>query len=251
MRENAMISIIMPAYNAERYIEEAIRSVIDQTYTHWELLIIDDCSDDNTYAIAMEYAGKDSRISVYKNDKNMGVAATRNRGFDLCSGDYVALLDSDDVWETEKLKKQFEKLLKDKADIVYCSYSIVNGNGEKIKADYIVPEQTDFESMLKENVIGCSTVILSRDIADKYRFKTEYFHEDYVLWLDLLRDGYKAAGCAKSLVKWRYFEDSRSFNKRKSAFNRFKIYRNHLKFSLFKSMYLFICYMFAGIKKYF
>lgn len=100
-----LVSVIMPAHNAERFLEEAIQSVISQTVTDWELLVIDDCSSDNTRQIAAEFAQKDPRIRLLANEQNMGVAKTRNRGLDLCSGQYVALLDSDDYWKPQLLEK--------------------------------------------------------------------------------------------------------------------------------------------------
>lgn len=245
------VSVIMPAYNAERFIEESIRSVMEQTFTDWELLVIDDGSKDATCAIVEKLAAEDERITLFKNEKNMGVAKTRNKGFDLSKGRYVALLDSDDLWHSDKLERQIALLLREKAELAYCSYAIVDSDGNKVKDDYIVPEQVSFEGLLRENAIGCSTVLLSRDIVLRYRFKTEFYHEDYVLWLDLLRDGHKAVGCSEPLVKWRLIDGSRSFDKRKSAMNRWRIYREHLKFSPVKSARLLGAYAMAGVKKYF
>lgn len=244
------VSVIMPAYNAERFIGAAVRSVMNQTFTDWELLVIDDGSSDSTCDIVRALAAEDDRIKLLVNDKNMGVAKTRNRGFDICRGQYVALLDSDDVWYPEKLKKQLEKLDEQGADFAYCSYAIVDADGKKAKSDYVTSEQVDFEKLLRENVIGCSTVVLSRKIVERHRFETDFYHEDYVLWLDLLRCGYKAVGCSETLVDWRLIENSRSFDKRKSAKNRWRIYREHLGLSFVKSVYVFGHYAFASLKKY-
>ena len=107
--ENKKVTVIMPAYNAERFIGEAISSVIAQTYENWELLVIDDCSTDGTFEIAKSFEEKDERIKVFKNEKNLGVARTRNRGIDASEGEYVAFIDSDDAWLSEKLFKQVKK----------------------------------------------------------------------------------------------------------------------------------------------
>lgn len=245
------VSVIMPAYNAEKYIEEAVRSVIAQTYQNWELFIIDDCSSDRTPEIAKRFSEEDSRIVFLQNEENVNVAKTRNRGFDCCTGDYVALLDSDDIWLPEKLEKQIKKMEETGADISYCSYGIMSETGEKAKPDYIVSEKVDFDKLLKENIIGCSTVLLSSEIAKKYRFMQNFYHEDYVLWLKILEDGYKAAGCTEVLVQWRFFESSRSFDKRNGAKSRWIIYRKYLKLPLWKSFWCFGNYAAAGIKKYF
>ncbi len=249
--EKAKVSIIMPAYNCELYIEAAIRSVINQTHTNWELFVIDDGSKDLTCDIVNKLVIKDDRIKLIKNTHNMGVAKTRNRGLDMCQGDYVAFLDSDDVWHAEKLEKQLIKMVDENGDISYTSYAIVDGAGAPSKNAYIVPENVNFNQLLKENFIGCSTVVISADIAAKYRFATDFYHEDYCLWLDILRDGYKASGCAEVLTDWRLIVNSRSFNKRKSAMNRWRIYRGHLKLSLFKSIRAFFWYMLGGLKKYY
>lgn len=250
MNERPMISVIMPAYNAASYIEEAIRSVQSQTLSDWELLVIDDCSTDDTCAVVERLAQQDSRIILIKNETNKGAAGVRNQGFELCRGEFVALLDSDDVWLPEKLSLQLDKLQKSGAHFCYTSYGVMDAEGNPAKKDYTVPEETDFEKLLKENVIGCSTVLMRREICEKYRFNTDFFHEDYLLWLQLLHDGYTAAGCSEVLTKWRYIETSRSFNKWQSAKNRWKIYRDYLRLPLLKSLRVFGSYVFASLKKY-
>ena len=250
LRRIPRVSVIMPAYNAERFIEEAIGSVIRQTVQDWELLVIDDGSTDATVAVVEKLARTDSRITLLRNEVNMGVAKTRNRGLDLCRGRFAALLDSDDIWHPQKLERQLQLAEDTGADVIYCSYGIIDAQGNKARADYVVPGQTDFEGLLRENVIGCSTVMLAERIAKQYRFGTGFQHEDYVLWLELLRSGYKAAGCTEVLVKWRYIVNSRSFNKRKSAQDRWRIYRKYLKLPLLKSLQMFGSYAASSLKKY-
>lgn len=245
-----VVTIIMPAYNQERFIEKAIRSVQEQTFADWALLVLDDGSVDGTCAIVERLAAEDERIELIRNEKNMGVARTRNCGLELSRGQYVAFLDSDDIWLPDKLEKQLSLAKETGADIIYCSYGIIDDKGKKSRRDYIVPESIDLNGLLKENVIGCSTVLLSERIAGKYRFETEFYHEDYVLWLRLLQDGYVAAGCRESLVKWRLSENSRSFNKRKSAQNRWRIYREAMRLSLWQSLWLFAHYAMASLRKY-
>lgn len=245
-----LVSVIMPAYNAREYIEEAIRSVQAQTITDWELLVLDDGSSDDTLSIARCLAREDPRIRVLPNEANMGVARTRNRGVELSRGEYVALLDSDDVWLPEKLQRQIERLQTSGADLCYCSHHIIDGAGERAKADFLVPEATDLEAMLRENVVCCSTAVLRRDKTVENPFNPDYYHEDYVLWLQLLRGGCRFVGCPEVLAKWRYIPGSRSFNKLQSAQNRWKIYRSYLKLPLFKSLRVFAAYMLAGLRKY-
>ena len=240
----------MPAYNCEKYIEAAIRSVMAQTYTDWELIVLDDGSGDGTREIIECLAAEDERIRPMPNEKNMGVAKTRNRGIDNSRGEFIALLDSDDIWHSDKLDLQIKKMQADNADLCYCSYAIIDSDGIKVKEDYKVPESVDFKVLLRENYIGCSTVIISKKVLNERRFMTDYYHEDYVLWLELLRDGIKAAGCVDVLAEWRLIRNSRSFDKRRSASNRWDIYRKHLGLSRIHSLCLFVAYAFNGIKKY-
>lgn len=245
-----MVSIVMPAYNAERYIERAVRSVMQQTYIDWELLIIDDQSTDGTYNIVERLSKEDLRIKLFRNERNMGVAITRNRGLDLSTGEYVALLDSDDVWLEDKLSRQLDLIASSGADIVYCSYRIVDETGNRKCADFIVPQETNYEEALTTSVISCSTVVMSREIVDKYRFSSDYYHEDLVLWLQLLRDGYKAYGVVEILAEYRVFAGTRASNKAKSMMNRFKIYHYYLKLPLYKSGIFLIRAALVGLRKY-
>ena len=240
----------MPAYRVERFIAEAIASVQAQTMADWELLVIDDCSPDGSCGIARRMANGDSRIKVLKNKVNQGVAATRNRGIDLARGTYIAFLDSDDRWHPKKLEQQLRKAESCRAGIVYCSYAIIDAEGNKCRADYLVPERVGLGSLLKENCIQCSAMLIRADILKHIRFNTEFYHEDYVLGLDILGAGHTAAGCGEVLLDWRYLENSRSFNKKKSARNRWRIYRDYLKLPLGRRMYLFSCYTLSGLRKY-
>ena len=226
-----LVSVIMPSYNAEKYIDEAIRSVIAQTYTNWELFVIDDGSTDRTARIAQSYAEKDSRVIFRQNSHNMGTANTRNIGIRLANGEWIATLDSDDIWHPEKLEIQLKKAQETGALFLYTSYSLFC---EGFRQEYTVPEKVDYSSLLTENVIGCSTVMMHKSILEDHLFPSEVYHEDYALWLDLLRAGYNAVGCTEVLTEWRIVKNSRSFNKRKSAKNRWIIYRKMEKLPLYK-----------------
>lgn len=247
---SCLISVIMPAYQAQRYIESAIRSVMAQTVKDWELLVMIDGATDQTAQIAQALAAQDSRIRVICNETNLGAAGSRNRGMDLCRGSYVAFLDSDDLWQPEKLERQLERLQQTGAHFCYTSYAIIDEEGQKVREDYRVPPTRNFEEMLGENVIGCSTVLLCPEIARKYRFTTAFYHEDYALWSQLLRDGYRAVGCEETLSSWRYAAGSRSFQKGSAAKNRWRIYRHYLKLPLHRCIRAFCTYALAGLRKY-
>lgn len=244
------VSVIMPVYNAAQFVEEAIASVIHQTMDDWELIVIDDCSKDDSFSKALQAADGEPRIQVLCNTENHGVSTTRNRGIELAKGEYIAFLDSDDVWHPQKLERQLSKMEAAGAEIGYCSYAIIGANGEKVKGDYLVPVQVGFEELLKENCIQCSAMVIRADIVRKFRFTTEFYHEDYVLGLQVLNSGCRAVGCSEILLNWRYIENSRSFNKWKGAKNRWKIYRDFLQLPLGKSLYVFMHYAAAGLRKY-
>lgn len=245
-----LVSVIMPAYNAEQFIEEAINSVISQTLTDWELLVIDDCSTDHTRQIVAEFAQKDSRIQLLVNEENMKVAKTRNKGMSVCRGEYVALLDSDDSYKPEMLQKMVERAKETKADIIYCSYELIDEQGKKVCNDFIVPEQTDFEHMLVRAVISGSNVMMTREIAKNNPFPTNMYHEDIALWFQLLREGKMAFGVTEILTAYRQRANSKTANKLTSAVRRWSIYRNWLKLPVYQCLGYMVRYAYYGVIKY-
>lgn len=249
MKANDLISVVMPAYNSERYISDAIQSVIAQTHENWELFVIDDCSTDRTREIVKPFADTDTRITLVCNDKNLGVSLTRNRGFEMAAGSYVALLDSDDIWHCDKLEKQLEVAERTNCEIIYCSYTVIDENGQRL-SEYTVPEKTSYDDMLKESTISCSTAMLSKRITDTERFSPEHYHEDYAYWLHLLKSGYTAAASAESLADYRVAKGSRSHNKLKAAKNRWLVYRKAEHLPFWRSVSVFCSYAFRGTAKY-
>ena len=236
--QHPLVSVVMPAYNAEKYIGEAIRSVQSQTYTNWILLVIDDCSTDHTVDVVQAFVNTDDRIRLFRNTRNLGAAKTRNRG-----------LDSDDIWHSDKLEKQLAVALNSGSEIIYCSYSLISSDGQKI-SDYIVPTQTSYDDMLKESVFSCSTTLLAKSVVDNNRFSADYYHEDLVYWLQLLKKGYSASACCEPLADYRIVEGSRSHSKLQSAKNRWEVYRKVEKLSLLKSLSVFLSYTARGLRKY-
>lgn len=249
MSEFPVVSIIMPAYNAEKYIGQAIESVINQTYKNWELIIVDDCSTDSTLEKAYAFEKKDSRICIIKNPLNQGVATSRNKGIEVAQGKYIALLDSDDVWTIDKLERQLELIVD--AQIVYCSYDFIDKNNRMIKKPFIVPKETNFNKMLVSNVISCSTILIDSELIKKNKFNKNYYHEDYVLWMQLLSIPVKAIGDEKVLMHYRQLETSRSHGKTNAAKHRWKIYREALGLDYITCICSFVGYVILGIKKYF
>lgn len=245
-----LVSVIMPAYNSERFIAEAILSVISQTVTDWELIVIDDGSTDMTQNIVAMYAQTDKRIRLIVNEKNMGVAKSRNIGLDQFCGQFVALLDSDDYWQPHMLEKMVARAKETMADIVYCSYALVDESGQKVCNDFIVPLQTTFNDAIVRLVITCSSVLMTSDIARRYRFPVNLYHEDTALWFQIMKDGAIARGVTEVLAAYRQHEGSRASNKIRNACERWPIYRKFLKMSIPATIITMIRYGYYGIIKF-
>ena len=152
------VSIIVPMYNAEKFIGKTIESVLSQTYENWEMLIMNDVSTDNSLAVVNEFAKKDDRIKVVNTEKNMGVVKGRNHLIDLANGKYIAFLDADDYWHSQKLEKQIQFMKEKNAGISCTEYTRVKENGEKLNEVVIKPE-ISYTDMLKNNYLGCLTVM--------------------------------------------------------------------------------------------
>ena len=249
--EMPLVSVVIPVYNGERYVAAAIESVLAQTYSNFELIVVDDCSQDASLEVIHQYMYQDHRINVIKNAKNLGVAETRNIGIRASKGKYIALLDCDDLWKREKLTRQVSLLEESKTQISYCSYGFINEGGKEIKAPFIVPETTDFEKMLWKSVISCSTALIDSRLLQQHMFQSDFYHEDYVLWMDLMQSGAVAVGDTEVLAFYRQTQSSRSSNKMHAAVHRWKIFRKELKLPFLKSIVAFVKYACCGVVKYY
>ena len=246
--EKEKISIIVPMYNAEKFIGKTIESVLAQTYQNWEMLIMNDVSTDNSLAIVSVYAKKDERIKIVNTEKNVGVVKGRNFLIDLASGKYIAFLDADDYWHNEKLEKQIKFMKEKNASISCTEYTRVKENEEKIN-DVIIKEEISYNDMLKNNYLGCLTVIYDAEKIGKRYFKELEKNEDYVLWLEIVKDVDIIYGLKENLAYYRVLDNSRSSNKVKTAKVRWEIYRKIEKLSLLKSIYYFLHYAIRAVLK--
>lgn len=248
--EMEKISIIMPAFNAEKYLIPAVHSVCAQTWKNWELLIIDDGSTDATAEIAAECAEKDSRIRYIRNQKNLGVSGSRNAGIREASGEWLAFLDSDDSWEEEKLEKQMKTAKEKNAAFLYTGSAFMDENGTKKQWILEIPENVGFRALLKQNVISCSSVLIRKDWMRLFPEKEIPIHEDFAVWLEILKeDGKKAYGINEPLLIYRVHSGSKSGNKRKAAAMTFRVYRL-IGLPMWKCVFCFVCYTWNGLRKY-
>lgn len=247
--KKSLVSIITPMYNSGKFIKYTIESVLNQTYQEWEMLVIDDCSTDNGPEIVKSYMKNDPRIRYIRVKENKGVSHARNTGLKMMNGQFIAFLDSDDIWDHEKLEKQVRFMKEKGCAISFTSYELINEENEPLNKIVRVPKGVDYNTLLKGNILGCLTVVIDKSKLDFEIKMSGVRHEDYVLWLSILKKGYIAYGIDEVLAKYRKSLTSLSGNKLKSAMWTWNIYRNVEKIPLHKSIYYFINYSINGIKK--
>ena len=243
-----LVSIITPLYNSEKYIAETIEFVLAQTYSNWEMIIVDDCSKDNGVEIVEKYREKDKRIKLYQNEINKGVSYTRNRAIDIAQGKYIAFLDSDDLWKKEKLEKQINFMEQNNIVLSYTAYEKINEDGSK-RGEIRVPEKLDYKELLKNCLIGFLTAIYRKEELKNFKFINSKA-EDYIFWLSILKKIEYAYGINEILASYRVLNNSRSSNKIDIVKFHWKICRKIEKLSLLRSISYYFIYIKRGIARY-
>ena len=245
--QNIKISIITPAYNAERFIGEAIESVLAQSYSNWEMIITDDCSSDQTIEIIKSYQQTDERIKLIQLAENSGSAIARNTSMDHASGSFLAFLDSDDQWLPDKLVKQLDFMLEKDIAFSFTKYVRIEEDGTETNAITEAPETVDYNELMKHCVIGCLTVMLDKDKIGNERMINIRTRQDYVFWLTIMKTGFLAYGLTEVLAKYRLVEGSISSNKVKAAKQNWYVYRHIEKQSILKSSWYFLNYAIRSV----
>lgn len=249
IQEGELISVIMPAYNAEETLCTAIDSVLAQTYSNLELVVVNDCSTDKTLDILKRYSEKDLRVRVISNDVNSGVSKTRHRAVKEAKGEWLAFLDSDDAWVENKLEVQI-KLMKEKnAQLVFSGSQFMNEDGELINWILHVPEQIQYKRLLKQNLISNSSALVQKSLYQEYEALGDGMHEDFACWLRILNSGIIAYGLDQPLLIYRLSSNSKSGNKLKAAKMNWKTYR-YVGLNVFSAGYYMIWYTIKGLLKY-
>lgn len=245
-----LVSVVMPLYNAERFVRRSMESVLAQTHASLELLVVDDASTDASPSVAEAVAAGDPRVRILRNGRNLGVAETRNRALDAARGRYVAFLDSDDWWLPRKLETQLEAMGRAGAAIAYGSYRRVDTDGRCLGL-VVPPPVLAHGDMLRSNRIGHSTGIYDREaVGADARFR-HIGHEDYAFWLDLLRGAGPAVGVGggEPLACYLVRDGSISSNKARAVQWQWRIYRQHEGLGLLASGWYMAHYAALAVAK--
>lgn len=247
-----LVSVIIPAYNAEKYLANAVHSALEQEQLPLdalEVIVIDDCSTDGTQAVMQQFA-QDPAVRCVRNEHNLGVAETRNRGIRMARGSYVAFLDADDWWEPDKLHAQLQ-LLEQTGAVLCCSgRQLHEPDGTPTGRTIGVPERVTYRQLLHTNTIPCGSVVLRTDVAREFYMSHAELHEDYILWLQVLKKYNEAVGINEPYLHCRLSEGGKSRNKLRSAGMQYGVYR-YMGIGRLKSLYYLMSYAVNGVKKYY
>ncbi len=246
---NPLVSVIIPTYNVEAFVKDALESVIAQTYDNWELIVVDDGSCDGTLELLRVYEGKDTRIRVCALERNSGQAVARNHAVAVAKGRYIAFLDSDDMWLPYKLERQVSAFQEyEDAAVVFSYYEKISENGVRSGRIVTSPSRVTYDALLYGNVIGGLTGMYDTQKVGKIHIKA-IGHEDYAMWLEILKKGYVGVNTCDVQALHRVRSGSVSADKVKAARWQWNIYRNVEKLNVFKATCCFVVYALRGVLK--
>jgi len=249
--QEELVSIIVPVYNAEKFLEDTIKTVQNQTYKNWELLLVDDCSTDDSTKIIKSAGEQDERIKLIELKENSGAAIARNTGIEKAKGRYIAFLDADDLWNIEKLTKQIKFMQEKELEFTFTGYEFVDEKGEKLNKIVKVPNTLTYKQALKNTTIFTSTVIFDVNKLGKELIKMPNVRrgQDSATWWKVLRTGVVAYGLNESLSFYRRSNDTLSSNKIKALKRTWNLYRNVEHLNVFYSFYNFCWYVINAVKR--
>ena len=246
------VSIVMPSYNSAEFLEEAIKSVINQSFINWELIIIDDCSSDTSRDIILEYQEKDPRITSIFNNNNSGSGFSRNRGIELASGKWIAFLDSDDVWRSNKLENQIAFANERNAVFCHCGFELIDESGLALGKKAVISNvPVNYTSLLKFTEIGCLTAMYNQDKIGKHYMSEHRKKQDYALWLSILRQGFNSHGLNEQLAFYRLRKGSATSNKSKLVFRHVKFLMDTQSMGFLKATYYTYHWAKNGLRKFY
>ncbi len=247
--KDKLVSIITPVFNSEGFIHQTIESIQCQTYTNWELILIDDCSIDNSISIIKKYSENDSRIRYFINETNSGAAISRNIGLNKSAGRFIAFIDSDDIWACKKLETQVNFMITHNYSISFTSYDLIDYKGAPLNKIINSVKEIDYNGYLKNTIIGMSTSMIDRSRIELFEFLNIRTRQDTYLWITLLKRGLKAYGINSVLVSYRVRNDSISSNKLKAAKQVWFLYYDLEKLGFIRSIFYFLFYVYNAFKK--
>lgn len=247
-----MVSIITPVYNLENVIEETVKSVLAQSFEDWELLLVEDCSQDGSVRKIQDFLekSKDGRIRLLRQEKNSGAAKARNRGISEARGRYIAFLDGDDLWKPEKLEHQLRYMEEKDAAFCFTGYEFADETGKGLGKIVRVPGCIDYKEALKNTTIFTSTVMFDTDKLSKEELEMPQIKsEDTALWWRILRGGHMAYGLDENLVKYRRAGKTLSSNKIEAVRRIWNLYRKAEGMSIPSSAYHFCFWAVRAVKR--
>lgn len=246
-----LVSVIIPMYNSERFITDAVCSVLNQTYKNFEIIIVDDISTDNSYNVALDLKNLSDKIFVYQNDKNSGSAISRNNGVSYSKGRLIAFLDADDFWMPDKLEKQVNFMLENNYAFTFTSYSFADTLLSNISDRVHIPSKISYVQALKNHTIWTSTVILDLEQLSKDDISMPDVRrgQDTATWWKILKKTGYAYSLPESLSLYRRSPNTLSSNKIQAVKRTWKLFREVEKFPLHKSIYYFAFYAYNAVKR--
>jgi len=247
--DEGTVSIITPAYNAQHLLPMTLQSVQQQTYTDWELLIVDDCSQDTTAEVVEQAHAIDSRVRLLKHQVNQGPAGARQTALDHARGRYIAFLDSDDLWLPRKLELQIDFMEKTGAVLSFTQFRRINADGSSVGRLIDVPETLSYRGLLSNTAIATSTAMVDSKATGPLRM-TRTYYDDYALWLGILRRGFPARGLREDLMRYRVLGQSVSRNKVRSARMVWRVYREVEKLDPLSALWYLGNYGARAVLKY-
>lgn len=251
MTNDKLVSIIIPVYNASRFLEETINTIQKQTYSNWEAIFIDDCSSDNSYNLIKKYQKEDKRIKLIKNKTNSGTAVSRNNGIDHAEGDYLCFLDADDKWHPEKLEKQINFMQELNCEFSFTGYQFANEKCNPNGKIVSVPDKINYKQALKNTTIWTSTVMFDMNKLSKEDIRMPNIKrgQDTATWWKVLKKIQYAYGLNEVLSYYRRTNDSLSANKLTALKRTWNLYRNVEHLNIKSSLYNFCWYCFNAVRR--
>ncbi|MDY0989968.1 putative teichuronic acid biosynthesis glycosyltransferase TuaG [Flavobacterium sp. ACN2] len=244
---NDLVSILTPTYNTEKFIRSTIESAQNQTYTNWEMILVDDASTDNTVAIIEEFVKKDSRIKLFKLPENRGNGFARNAALEKATGKYIAYLDADDLWFPEKLEKQIQFLKANNLHFTFSFYDSIDEDGNNLNRKVESPNPLTYKQLFFCNYVGNLTAIYDADYFGKIILETSQKRQDWRIWLTILKQIKIAKPVPESLAFYRIRKDSVSSSKFKLIKHNFGVYREFHGYNFVFSILLMIRFLFTQL----